>query len=221
MRFSSMLYSLIIGTVLVVAPSFAFASYDTNLSFGSHGSAVVSLQQFLISQGLLESNLATGYFGNLTIQAVKAFQTNQDVSPVSGFFGPLTRAKANALSSSLSTAAVPQTTSQIQLFSAFPTYSSSRPVPLSFTFYSDTSYCNTLNCSANYYSVDFGDGSSSSPAHLFYGCDGSRRDGNCAIQIATHAYASSGTYTAKLRQCTSAVDTVCSNVESSIDVLVH
>lgn len=45
-----------------------------NLSFGSRGSDVVQLQQFLISQNLLAAGSDSGYFGRLTQSAVQKFQ---------------------------------------------------------------------------------------------------------------------------------------------------
>lgn len=123
-------------------------------------------------------------------------------------------------------AAIPaSTTSQIQLFSASPTFTrSGDPVPLSLTFSSDTTYCDILKCSevpGPYYSVDFGDGTVSPPAQLFIGCDGTRTDGTCGLPITAHTYAAAGTYTAKLLQCASASDSSCSNVIASISVDVH
>jgi hypothetical protein len=54
-------------------------SLTRNLSFGSSGTDVSSLQQFLISQGHLSSGNATGYFGPLTQAAVQSFQRAQGI----------------------------------------------------------------------------------------------------------------------------------------------
>ncbi|MBI5469704.1 peptidoglycan-binding protein [Candidatus Kaiserbacteria bacterium] len=77
-----------------------------NLSFGSRGNDVAQLQQFLISQNLLESDSATGYFGRLTEAAVKKFQcTTMNICSGSansngyGAVGPRTRAKIAAVCS--------------------------------------------------------------------------------------------------------------------------
>ena len=99
-----------ITIALLTLPSLAFASFDQNLSVGAHGSSVISLQQFLISRNLLSSDSATGYFGSLTLSAVKAFQTQQNISPPSGFFGSSTRANANALASGNASVSTPPTT---------------------------------------------------------------------------------------------------------------
>jgi len=81
--------SLVGGLSLLALPSLALASYDTSLSIGARGSAVVSLQQFLISQNLLAAGNDTGYFGKLTLAAVKAFQT-VFAPPSDGIVGPKT-----------------------------------------------------------------------------------------------------------------------------------
>ncbi len=57
---------------------------------------VSDLQFFLQSKGYLDSE-PTGYFGNLTLRAVKSFQRDHEVNP-SGFVGSLTRGKINAAS---------------------------------------------------------------------------------------------------------------------------
>ncbi len=61
-----------------------------NLWYGSRGSQVTALQNILIQQGYLKTS-ATGYFGVLTLQAVKKFQKANNIIPT-GFVGPLTRA---------------------------------------------------------------------------------------------------------------------------------
>jgi peptidoglycan hydrolase-like protein with peptidoglycan-binding domain len=62
-----------------------------NLFFGSGGSDVIALQNFLIAQNLLPQGDNTGYFGRLTKAAAIEFQTQQSV-PSTGLVGPLTRA---------------------------------------------------------------------------------------------------------------------------------
>ncbi|MCI0559486.1 MAG: peptidoglycan-binding protein, partial [Nitrososphaera sp.] len=52
------------------------------LSRGMQGSDVVQLQLFLIVQGHLAVDNATGYFGPLTAQAVIVFQTANGLPPV-------------------------------------------------------------------------------------------------------------------------------------------
>ena len=49
------------------------------LSRGSRGSDVISLQQFLIAQGLLSSDSATGFFGSMTEAAAQRWQAQNSV----------------------------------------------------------------------------------------------------------------------------------------------
>lgn len=81
------------------------ASFTTNLTIGSRGADVVMLQSFLESKGLLTmpAGVAKGYFGALTKSAVVAYQISKGVTPTSGYFGPLTRAVANADGASTTT----------------------------------------------------------------------------------------------------------------------
>jgi len=82
--------------VLLVLPSVAFASFDTNLKYGAKGDAVLELQEFLTDQGVYSGPI-TGNFYSLTRTAIKKFQTLYGIEPAAGYFGPLTRMKANEL----------------------------------------------------------------------------------------------------------------------------
>ncbi len=83
-----------LGTVSgTTTPATAF---DTNLYFGLKNAKVKALQEFLISKGYLAAGLNTSYFGNLTKAAVVAYQTAKGITPNVGYFGPITRAAANA-----------------------------------------------------------------------------------------------------------------------------
>ena len=71
----------------------------TNLYFGVlNDGDVRCLQQFLKNQGadMYPEALVTGYFGNLTTSAVRRFQKKYEI-PETGFVGPVTREKINAL----------------------------------------------------------------------------------------------------------------------------
>ena len=70
-----------------------FASIDANLQYGSNGSEVSELQNFLIQKGFLTGQ-ATGNFFSLTKKAVIAYQKSAGL-PATGFVGPLTRATIN------------------------------------------------------------------------------------------------------------------------------
>lgn len=65
--------------------------YFRNLTIGSAGSDVASLQAFLISNGFLNVSGPTGVFGSLTAAAVAAWQASIGL-PSSGYFGALSRA---------------------------------------------------------------------------------------------------------------------------------
>ena len=95
----------IIGvTIAGFLPLFAFAQAScpqltSNLSFGSLGSDVVQLQQFLIAQSSLAAGNDTGYFGRLTEAAVQQWQSSHGVvssgsAATTGYgaVGPRTRA---------------------------------------------------------------------------------------------------------------------------------
>jgi len=64
--------------------------FTTDLSQGMTSDAVKLLQSKL---GVIQ----TGYFGPLTLAAVKTFQAQYGISPVAGYVGPITRAKLNSL----------------------------------------------------------------------------------------------------------------------------
>lgn len=80
----------------MLVPFSASAALTTNLKYGSHGSAVTELQEFLISQGDM-TGTATGNFYALTLAGVKAFQSKEGIAPVSGFWGPLSQSKASII----------------------------------------------------------------------------------------------------------------------------
>lgn len=63
---------------------------SSSLSMGMRSSDVASLQNSLISAGFSIPAGATGYFGEQTFAAVKAYQTSKGI-PSTGFVGPLTR----------------------------------------------------------------------------------------------------------------------------------
>jgi hypothetical protein len=64
------------------------------LTLGTQDAQVTALQQKLISLGFL-SGSATGYYGVLTQQAVRAYQTAHGIT-ATGYVGPSTRAALNA-----------------------------------------------------------------------------------------------------------------------------
>jgi len=86
------------AAVTVSAQTVAGAVYTRDLTLGSTGADVVSLQSFLESKGHLTIPAGTskGYFGALTRAALAKYQTASMISPAAGYFGPLTRAKVTS-----------------------------------------------------------------------------------------------------------------------------
>lgn len=80
-------------------------SLQSNLAFNQSGEQVKCLQEFLKSQGVYPEGLVTGYFGQLTKQAIVRFQEKYateilfplGLSRGTGFVGNSTRAKINSL----------------------------------------------------------------------------------------------------------------------------
>lgn len=87
-----------------VAPKYTFTQ---PLNVGMRNEEVKQMQLLLISEGLLPTDCATGFFGGLTLAAVKAFQERYasevllpaGLTAPSGFWGNYTIKKANQLCS--------------------------------------------------------------------------------------------------------------------------
>jgi hypothetical protein len=78
-------------------------NFTSDLTVGSTGSAVRALQTFLIGQGDLVLATPTQYFGPMTQKALAKFQAAHNIHPSVGYFGPMTRAYVNSLSTSSTT----------------------------------------------------------------------------------------------------------------------
>ena len=79
--------------------------FTRSLTLGSTGSDVKALQAFLNSKGFKVAvsgpgspGLESTYFGPATSAALSRFQITNRITPALGYFGPLTMAKANELS---------------------------------------------------------------------------------------------------------------------------
>jgi fibronectin type 3 domain-containing protein len=78
-----------------------------SLYYGLRSDQVSTLQSLLVSHGYLASNFATGFFGNLTLQAVQKFQCDNGVLCSGagwGIVGPKTRTILNGLADGTATA---------------------------------------------------------------------------------------------------------------------
>lgn len=97
--------SLIKKELALVVPVKSTATVTTtsvnsngDLTIGASGSAVITLQQRLITASTgpaaraLATTGATGYFGAMTASALVEYQTAAGISPATGYYGPLTRA---------------------------------------------------------------------------------------------------------------------------------
>jgi hypothetical protein len=67
-------------------------SFTRDLTVGSKGADVSSLQQILINKGFLAISAPTGYFGPATKAALAKWQASAGISPAVGYFGPKSRA---------------------------------------------------------------------------------------------------------------------------------
>lgn len=72
-------------------------TFDRDLYFGVKGNDVKQLQALLVNEVGYSANLVTGYFGNITRDAVKRLQEKYGVKPVLGYFGAITRGAIKVL----------------------------------------------------------------------------------------------------------------------------
>ena len=75
----SQLSNLTTDTTIATSTNTACPNLYRTLSRGSRGSDVISLQQFLIAQGLLSNDSATGFFGRMTESAVQRWQAQNSL----------------------------------------------------------------------------------------------------------------------------------------------
>ena len=73
--------------------STTYSAIDQNLKYGVKNDSVFELQEYLISKGFLNSS-PSGFFGSLTLKAVKDYQTSKGL-PSTGYVGVLTRSEIN------------------------------------------------------------------------------------------------------------------------------
>lgn len=90
-------FALALAMVALSALPVGAAEISGNLSLGSSGADVTTLQTYLASDSTLyPERLVTGYYGTLTQAAVTRFQARYGIAQV-GVVGPITRAKLNEL----------------------------------------------------------------------------------------------------------------------------
>lgn len=80
----------------------ASVTFTQNLTLGSTGAEVSSLQQYLVAQGhlVMPAGVAFGYFGPLTQAAVAKWQAANGVAPAVGYWGSISRARYVAVAGS-------------------------------------------------------------------------------------------------------------------------
>src|SRR3989338_10241590 len=85
-------------------------TFTRNHSQGDTGGEVMEIQKFLNGHGAQVAASGAGspgnetsYFGGLTKAAVATFQAANGITPTAGYWGPITRAKANSLCTSTGT----------------------------------------------------------------------------------------------------------------------
>jgi len=92
-----LIIGILLGGVFIVKAETLFTK---DLYFGiQNDSEVVKLQEFLTNQGFYSGPVTSNFF-SLTLEAVKKFQQNYGITPVAGYFGSKSRAKANEIISS-------------------------------------------------------------------------------------------------------------------------
>src|SRR3989338_1247066 len=93
-------------------------TFTRNLTIGSTGTEVLALQKFLNSidgtqlatTGAGSPGNETSYFGSISRAAVSKFQQKYGITPTAGYWGPISRAKANSLCASAPTTPTTPTT---------------------------------------------------------------------------------------------------------------
>lgn len=107
-NFTKVLVGTFLAVMLVTSTSSAAMTWSRSLKLGVRGADVKDLQMFLnmcadtkvANSGAGSPGMETTYFGPATKAAVIKFQAARGVSPQSGLFGPLSRAKAAELQAS-------------------------------------------------------------------------------------------------------------------------
>ena len=84
----------LLAFLAVISPIPALASIDANLKYGQFSTEVTELQDFLVDKGFLKTS-PTGFFGLLTLNAVKTYQASIGL-PNTGYVGIMTRTAVNA-----------------------------------------------------------------------------------------------------------------------------
>lgn len=190
-------------------PALSCTALTRNLSRGASGADVRSLQSFLISQGLLLPNSASGFFGTLTEGALQQWQASHSIvssgSAASTGFGAVGPRTLAAINTACTGASATRMSGSISASSLAP-----RQVSVTITANSARA------CGVATYTLKYGDGASEAILVPASACDEITR-------TFTHLYAAAGTYTLSLvsgGKSTSVTQTVadaCASPQFSID----
>lgn len=90
--------TLVTGLAMILIPFNSIAYASPLLRMGSRGDEVKQVQQQLSNRSLVKSSHVTGYYGPITYDAVKKFQSQNGLM-VDGIVGPATRQKLTPTSS--------------------------------------------------------------------------------------------------------------------------
>lgn len=179
---------------------------NRNLVRGAEGDDVRGLQEYLYENKFL-AVAPTGYFGQMTQEAVRKWQANEGVSAV-GAFGPMSRERIKIWCGGGGFV-------NKERFSVSPTRGDA---PLTVTF---NTWLSGFRMPIVTYGIDFGDGTSEGAANCPAPADACTGPGQN-----THTYSQNGTYTATLHKytanCAKVVNCTTSNQDEILGkVQIH
>lgn len=128
---------------MVSSQNIVITQFNNNLYWNvssTYSADVKMLQQFLTNQGLYTGPI-TGSYLTQTYNAVVAFQKANGINSATGYFGPETRAKANAMISSASTKTTSQNSPSL-ISSPTPTVTQSATTQQTVTYSTQTTASN-------------------------------------------------------------------------------
>lgn len=111
MKSIKLLLALLI--TLAFATTASAYSFTRDLELGARGSDVTKLQEMLSGAGYLESDSVTGYFGPATELAVAKWQIANEIKPISGIFGAISRSHVSKVKSENLAASITSTNSML------------------------------------------------------------------------------------------------------------
>lgn len=174
-----------------------------NFGQGMSGTGVKNIQQFLVNEGYLTSDNATGYFGNTTAQAVKKWQIDRKIVSATstatttgaGRFGRLTREDmirrcenhdGDAMSAFKLSPSIGKAPLRVEVANV--------PAAVLKKMNECKKSVGRLGTSGNGLTVDWGDGTKAPAA-----ATSTNAVRSCADEVKKHTYTTPGVYTVKIR----------------------